>query len=111
MVDMRAHIEAKLISELSPDYVDVKDESYMHASGPDAQSHFKVTLVAESFEGSRLIQRHRAVNEVLADELRHQIHALALHTYTPKEWESKFGQVPDSPACRGGSKKDSATSP
>ncbi|WP_194757516.1 BolA family protein [Aliidiomarina indica] len=110
MSNMRDQIEKKLVDEFSPDYVDVKDESYMHASGPQAQSHFKVTLVSEAFDGLRLIQRHRAVNAVLAEELRDQIHALALHTYTPLEWKEKFGQVPSSPACRGGSKEDSAAS-
>ena len=34
-----------------------------------------------------------------------EIHALALHTYTPDEW-AQAGGAPDSPTCRGGSKHD-----
>jgi len=38
-----------------------------------------------------------------------KIHALALHTYTPDEWDNA-GQVPDSPRCRGGGKHAPAAS-
>ncbi|MCE7766679.1 BolA family transcriptional regulator, partial [Pseudomonas putida] len=36
-------------------------------------------------------------------ELMSQFHALALHTYTPQEWQ-KIGVAPASPTCAGGSK-------
>jgi BolA protein len=38
-----------------------------------------------------------------------QVHALALHTYTPGEWAEQ-GAAPASPTCRGGSKHDQAQS-
>ena len=99
---MADQIKQKLQHEFAPLHVQVDDESYMHASGADAQSHFKVTLVTEQFADKRLLQRHRAINKLLADELQ-QIHALALHTYTPDEWQ-KQGKAPASPNCLGGSK-------
>lgn len=95
---MREQIEQKLQQQFSPVHLQVDDESYMHASGREAQSHFKVTMVTDEFAGKRLLQRHRAINKALAEELE-QIHALALHTYTPDEWQ---GQAPDSPNCMGG---------
>jgi BolA protein len=45
-------------------------------------SRFKVVMVTAKFAGERLINRHRAVNTVLKEELAEQMHALALHTYT-----------------------------
>jgi len=45
----------------------------------------------------KLIDRHRFINKLFADELKH-IHALAMHTYTPIEWE-KRNSAPDSPEC------------
>lgn len=93
-------IETKLHERFSPSYLLVENESHMH-SGPAAESHFKVTVVSEIFDGMRLLTRHRAVNETLADELATKIHALAIHTYTDKEWQLK-GAAPASPACRGG---------
>jgi BolA protein len=50
------------------------------------------------------VQRHRAVNAILAAELAGQVHALALHTMTPEEWFARGGAAPASPPCMGGSK-------
>lgn len=99
---MHELITSKLQQALSPEVLQVENESHMH-SGPAAESHFKVTIVSRQFDGERLIQRHRAVNKALADELQ-MIHALALHTYTPEEYAERGGYAPDSPACEGGSK-------
>jgi BolA protein len=48
------------------------------------------------------VARHRLVNKILAEELD-VIHALALHTMTPQEWQQK-GAAPQSPPCMGGGK-------
>ncbi|RUO30458.1 BolA family protein [Aliidiomarina sanyensis] len=104
MASVYAQIEQKLLKAFSPTHLEVKDESYMHSSGPQAESHFKVTIVTSSFDGKRLLQRHREVNKVLANELRDRIHALALHTYTDSEWQNLSNQIPESPRCMGGSK-------
>ena len=50
------------------------------------------------------MQRHQLVYRALGP-LMQDLHALALHTYTPDEWANEGG-APDSPACRGGSKHD-----
>ncbi|MDH3388796.1 MAG: BolA/IbaG family iron-sulfur metabolism protein, partial [Gammaproteobacteria bacterium] len=68
-----------------------------------SESHFKVTIVSDTFRDQMLIKRHRMVNKTLEQELR-QIHALALHTLTPEEWQARQGAVADSPRCRGGGK-------
>ena len=98
-------IEDKLLETFSPVHLDVINESAMHNVPPGSESHFKVVIVADAFEGQRLLARHRAVNAVLAEELANQIHALALHTYTPAEWEQLYGGAPASPQCMGGGKK------
>ncbi len=98
-------IENKLRQAFHPIYLDVINESYMHQVREGAESHFKVIIVSADFEGKRLIARHRAVNEILKDELKNDIHALAIHTYTANEWDEVNKQAPRSPACQGGSKK------
>lgn len=100
----QATIERKLRDAFDPLHIEVLDESHMHNVPPGSESHFKVTLVSEAFRGQPLVQRHRAVNRVLADELAGQIHALALHTLDPDQWFERAGRVPDSPPCHGGSK-------
>lgn len=106
MTSMYTTIEKKLKSAFAPEFLDVIDESHMHGGGTLHETHYKVVIATEKFEGMRLLQRHRAINEVLSEELRSTVHALALHTYTPAEWEKKSQIAPQSPNCRGGSKMD-----
>ncbi|MCW8834644.1 MAG: transcriptional regulator BolA [Colwellia sp.] len=100
-----ATIEEKLLSAFSPLHLDVVNESNNHNVPPGSESHFKVTIVSKDFEDERLIKRHRAVNSVLSEELADKIHALALHTYTEKEWHDYYADnMPLSPNCLGGGK-------
>ncbi|MFQ5755983.1 MAG: BolA family protein [Acidiferrobacterales bacterium] len=102
----QAVIESKLRQGLDPVHLEVVNESPMHNVPPGSESHFKVTVVAEQFEGKMLVARHRLVNELLAEELAGPVHALALHTLTPDEWFEASGQSADSPPCMGGSKAE-----
>ena len=86
-----------------PQHFDLINESHMH-SGPATESHFKLIVVSESFDGLSAVKRHQRMYAVLADELRDGVHALALHLYTPGEWDTAQGLAPASPDCRGGSK-------
>lgn len=98
-------IEKKLRAAFSPLHLDVINESNNHNVPPGSESHFKVTIVSKNFEGERLIKRHRAVNSVLSEELSGKIHALAMHTYTEKEWHEFYADnTPESPQCAGGGK-------
>lgn len=102
---VQSTIEQKLLDHFSPSHLEVVNESHMHNVPTGSESHFKVVLVTRQFSGERLINRHRAVNSLLKDELANDIHALALHTYTEEEWQNLYGGAPMSPQCRGGMKK------
>ena len=92
------------ISEaFAPTELQVINESHMH-SGPATESHFKVVVVSESFEGLSLIKRHRAVNAAASEQLEAGLHALSITALTPSQWASREGAVAPSPRCRGGSK-------
>lgn len=100
---VEAVIEEKLLSAFSPLHLDVINESHQHNVAPGSESHFKVIIVSKDFEGERLIKRHRAINATLKEELSEKIHALALHTYTEKEWHDYYADnTPLSPKCLGG---------
>ena len=45
------------------------NESSGHNVPKGSETHFKVVVVSDSFDGQMLIARHRMVNEILADEL------------------------------------------
>ncbi len=96
-------IESKIKSEFEPVVFQLENESHRH-SGPATESHFKLTLVAERFSELNRVKRHQAVYNTLAEELAGGVHALALHLFSPQEWEEEGGTTPDSPDCRGGSK-------
>lgn len=103
-MSVQTTIESKLTDQLSPVVISVENESHKHSRGEN--SHFKLTLVSEVFAGLRPVQRHQKVYGVLGDELESGVHALAIHAYTPEEWQSQGGEVPASPNCLGGSKHD-----
>ena len=84
----------------------VENESPNHNVPAGSESHFRVVVVAEGFEGRRLLERHRMVNAVLEDELAGPVHALALHTYTQADWKARFGEAPMSPPCLGGQARE-----
>ncbi len=102
-MSLESTITQKLEDALHPQHLEVINESHMHNVPPGSESHFKVTIVTDEFDGKMLVARHRMINALLADELQGQIHALALHTLTPIEWAEK-GESPQSPPCMGGGK-------
>ena len=99
-------IERKL-QVLQPEFLEVNNESHKHNVPPGSESHFKVTVVSNAFQGKMLIKRHRIVNDILADELAQSIHALSLHTMTMEEWSKKGGKSNETPPCLGGSASES----
>ena len=63
-------ISEKLNRTFDPIHMDILNESYMHNVPKGSETHFKVIIVSEKFkEMKNLIQRHRAVNDTLAEEL------------------------------------------
>jgi BolA protein len=97
-------IETKLDRDLVLQHLEVTNESASHNVPAGSESHFKVILVAEAFEAVRLLQRHRQINKILAEELAGPVHALAIHAYTLAEWQARHGDAPLSPPCLGGSR-------
>lgn len=86
------------LASLQTQHLDVLDESHMHSRG--LETHYKVVIVSELFAGLNAVKRHQKAYAAVG-ELMGQIHALALHTYTPEEWAQQ-GVAPASPTCKGG---------
>ena len=103
-MEIQHTIERKLISNFTPDHLEVINESYKHSVPPGSESHFLVVVVSSAFNDKSLIQRHRMVNTCLAAELEGPVHALAIRALTPDEWLAKQGEVAGTPPCLGGGK-------
>ncbi|MCD1124486.1 BolA/IbaG family iron-sulfur metabolism protein [Jinshanibacter sp. LJY008] len=101
---MMQEIIKNKLAVLEPVFIGVVNESDQHNVPAGSESHFKVVIASSHFEGQRLLARHRIIYQLLEQEMQQPIHALALHTYTPDEWQKQQDSVPDSPECRGGSR-------
>ncbi|OWR41723.1 putative BolA protein [Danaus plexippus plexippus] len=95
-------IRQKLHTALQTKHLEVLNESYMHNVPKGAETHFKVVVVSEQFEGLALLKRHRLVNDILKEELQNGVHALSIVAKTPQQWDSSDKVVESSPNCRGG---------
>ena len=103
---VQQEIEQQLQQQLSPVHLEVLNESHQHSVPPNSETHFKVILVSAAIDGKRKVARHQQVYAALAAQLEGPVHALALHTYTPAEWQQRQQEAPASPQCLGGSKND-----
>ncbi len=95
----------KITSSLHPSHLEVEDESHNHSVPKGAESHFKVVVVAEAFDGLSAVRRHQLVYGAVSDEMKKGLHALAIVAKSPAEWAAS-AVVPPSPPCLGGSKAE-----
>ncbi len=94
-------IKNKIIETFTPSRLRVDNDSKRHA-GPATDSHFRLIIIAEAFEGQRSLQRQRLVYACLADELAGPVHALQMKCLTPSEYNAADGDVTlKAPPCAG----------
>ena len=89
LTPVRDAIQAKLEAGLSPETIEIIDESNLHAGHAEAreggESHFRVAVVSAEFAGKGRIERQRLVYALLAAEMAGPVHALSLTTLAPGE--------------------------
>ena len=82
-------IREKLKNAFTPSRLEVLNESHLHAghagSPGTGESHFRVEIVSDSFDGKSRVERHRLINDTLAIELAGPVHALAIKAKAPSE--------------------------
>ena len=99
-MSIQQSIEAKIQQQLNPVHLIVENESHRH-SGLAQESHFKLTVVSDQFADQALVKRHQQLYALLQEEMAGEVHALALHLYTPDEWQARQEQARPSPNCQG----------
>jgi BolA protein len=90
--ERRDRIESKLRERLRAAFVEVIDESHLHAGHAGAQSgggHFRATIVSDRFAGLSAVEAQRLVYRELADEMGSAIHALSMRTFTPERFAER----------------------
>ena len=82
-------METALVAQLSPASLTLVDESAKHAghagAQPDGETHYRMRIVAEAFQGLGRVARQRLVYDLLREEFDTGLHALAMELKTPAE--------------------------
>ena len=96
-MSIQSRLTDKLTAALQPERLEVVNESHLHAGhhhtehgrqetfDGTGETHFRVRIVSPLFIGRSRIERHRAVTDLLAEELRGGLHALAIEPAAPGE--------------------------
>ena len=92
MTNTEQEIRSILNDELAPDFLEIIDESHLHAGHmgavPGVSTHFRIKIVSEKFEGLMPIKQHKLVYEALKVQLDGPVHALALKTIKKSKWKA-----------------------
>lgn len=92
---IESSIVSKITNEFKPLLLKIHNDSQKHAhhagirgATNTTESHFRIEIVSDAFEGKNMPTRHRLIYLLLSDELQNQgVHALQMKTKTPKEYE------------------------
>lgn len=93
-MDRVALIRERLAGALTPEHLEIIDDSHRHAGHAGAAGgggHFTVVIVSNTFAGHGSLARHRLVYQALDDLMPAQIHALSISAMTPEEHREKAG--------------------
>ena len=86
---MKELITQRLNEHLAPAHLQVEDESHQHIGHAGwragGETHFRLDIVSAAFEGKSRVERHRLVNNALADAFAAGLHALAITARAPGE--------------------------
>lgn len=82
-----------ILKQLNPLVLELKNDSAKHANhvehlgsaGFTGETHYKLKIVSEIFDGLSRVDRQRKVYDLLKDEFTSGLHALELKTLSPKE--------------------------
>ena len=81
-------IRVKLQRALTPERLEITDDSHLHAGHAGAAAgggHFSVSITSSQFRGRSTLARHRLVYQAVNDMMPGEIHALSIKARTPEE--------------------------
>lgn len=81
MKKRKDRILQKINDQINVDFLDVIDESHLHAGHLDFgdETHFKIRIKSDDFNGKTLVEIHRIINHILKDEFsKSGLHALSI---------------------------------
>ncbi|MFT5139639.1 MAG: BolA protein [Lysobacterales bacterium] len=83
-----AEIHSRLERAFAPEMLSVEDEGHLHAGhegAKDGRGHFRLSMVSQSFNGMKVLARHRAIYEQMGSLMESDIHALSIEAFASDE--------------------------
>lgn len=74
-------MEFLLNRELSPSFLEIQDDSHLHAGHAGAltgKAHFTVNVKSQQFDGVRTLKQHQMIYQALGAMMQEDIHALVI---------------------------------
>jgi acid stress-induced BolA-like protein IbaG/YrbA len=79
------HIRQRVLQALPGSEIHVRDST-------GTGDHFEADVISPAFTGKTMVQQHKLVYAAVKEWLdTGELHALALKTYTPEQWQKKPG--------------------
>jgi BolA protein len=85
-----ASITDRITKAISPNSLEIINESHLHAGHQESfdgtgETHLRIKVVADKFEGMSRVDRHRVINALVAEEIALGLHAIAIEARAPSE--------------------------
>lgn len=81
-MNRHARITALLSDALTPDYLELIDDSHSHAghagARPGGETHYRLTIASKKFAGLSKVKAHQLVYSYLDSEFKTGLHALSI---------------------------------
>ena len=87
-----------VLTPLNISHHQLDNDSHKH-SGSATDSHYNLVLVSDDFAALGPVKRHQKVYALVGELMQNPIHALALHCYTPEQWQAKQEKMPATAPC------------
>ena len=66
----------------------------VHLDSPmEDDNHFQCVIISGRFQGKTMVEQHQMVYQAMGDAMKEAVHAFALKTYTPEQWEKMSGSA------------------
>ena len=66
----------------------------IHLTSPMGDdNHFQCVVISRRFEGKGMVEQHQMVYRALGGAMAEAVHAFALKTYTPDQWQKQGGRA------------------
>lgn len=106
-MQLETSIRSKIEKAFEPSFFEIENESSKHHRPPGSETHFRLLIVSNKFNGVSRVERQRQVANLFDEERAAGLHALSQRVYTEEEWSKAQGNTDlATPTCHNGLKWD-----